>query len=702
MMARTLVGILAASLFVAALPISGAPVAAQRPGLSADTVDVLARDVSRLESLRAVKDVQRLYAQYAQFGLWSDMADLFGAHGRILWGDREITGRAAILAWLEERGGPAGLAPGALNTLLTENSLVNLSADGTTAKGRWAHMALTGDGKGKTGIEGGIFENDYVREGGRWKIATLHYYPQYEGTYADGASNVGQKDLPIVPFHFLPDTVGVPIAPAVGMPPKSGASLASLGVRIAAMNAEDDVRNLQHAYGYYVQRKMWDDVIDLFAQDGVIEIAGVGTFKGPEGVRKALERMGPAGLVHGEVNDRLVFDAIVKVAPGASEAFARGTELGMLGQADKGEAGWEISVFRNRFVREDGLWKIREMRIQPLMTADYKSGWGNGGIGGPKRPALPAFLGPNPATDSPVALAGQKPFAAQPLTGAIRPGVPAASGLTDLRRRALRSLAYDGTENVSAAYGYYLDDSQWAEMARIFAIKGNKQSPFAGYYFGRERIAAAATAMYGPAKDPKTMMRPGVAFHWRIEPVILVSHDGRSTTLRTYLFHPNTGKYDKASGKPNRAGTIQTGMYPNDQVVLEDGVWRMWSLTIDEPYFVMPNWQEGWSGAKEPPAGERPSASPLMQRYPPDIPITDLGRREEGFRGGVGTTVTWPGIVPMWFDYRNPVSGREPASYWPDCVPCEKRPEASMTRNGYSLPPRGPQIDGVEVGGGNR
>jgi hypothetical protein len=86
-----------------------------------------------------------------------------------------------------------------------------------------------------------------------------------------------------------------------------------------------------------------------------------------------------------------------------------------------------------------------------------------------------------------------------------------------------------------------------------------------------------------------------------------------------------------------------------------------------------------------------------MQRYPPDIPITALGKREEGFRGGTGETITWPGILPMWFHYRNPVSGRTPTLYWPDCVPCTMLPEASMTRNGYQLPPPGPQVDGVEV-----
>src|SRR5690606_20142759 len=109
--------------------------------------------------------------------------------------------------------------------------------------------------------------------------------------------------------------------------------------------------------------------------------------------------------------------------------------------------------------------------------------------------------------------------------------VEQAARLADARRRLARSSAYDGVVNVSSAYGYYLDDFQWMELASIFAKDGNKHSPFAGFYLGQDRIRAAATAMYG--EPPAT--RPGISFHWRFQPVIHVSHDGRSANLRTRL-----------------------------------------------------------------------------------------------------------------------------------------------------------------------
>ena len=34
--------------------------------------------------------------------------------------------------------------------------------------------------------------------------------------------------------------------------------------------------------------------------------------------------------------------------------------------------------------------------------------------------------------------------------------------------------------------------------------------------------------------------------------------------------------------------------------------------------------------------------------------------------------IVWPDIKPMWFSYKNPVSGRVPPLYCPDLETCEK------------------------------
>ncbi len=562
-----------------------------------------------------------------------------------------------------------GKAPGSLHVELVDQPVAHLSPDGRRATARWMSMTFLGDGNGSARIEGGLYVNEYVRSAEGWRFSLMWYHPQYEGDYVDGWTNVSGADLPIIPFHFTSDNAGVPNPAADGKAPACVHTPEELASRIQRLNDEDAVRNLQNACGYYVDRRMWSDVVDLFVEDCAVQL-GVHVHRGREGVRRALLAMGPEGLSDGELNDRPIFDVIVDVLPGGGEAFASGIELGLLAGAAHPNGRWAFTTFRNRFVKEAGLWKLKELCLTPLLEADYGTGWGR----------VPAAA----ATETP----------AQPLTGpAPMPSAPVQTELSELRRRLMRSAAYDGVENVSSAYGFYLDDFQWADLAAIFAEKGNKQSPFAGYYIGRERIAGAASASWGPTPA----MRSAISFHWRTQPVIHVSHDGRSANLRTRLFQPRTSRDPAASRSGFYMGGLHGGMYPNDQAVLEDGVWRLWSLTIDEHYFHSPSWSEGWAGARKPEVEAPSPVSKLLSIYPPDVAMTQLGRRAEGFRGGTGTEIAWPGILPMWFHYRNPVSGRQPELFWPDCVPCELVPASRLTEHGYQQPPNGPEIDGIEL-----
>src|SRR5688572_21370691 len=152
---------------------------------AADDVDTLARDVDRLISLRQVKDLQRTYAHYAQSGSWDEMGSLFASDGKVVRPNETVSGPKAITSWLKSRngGGKPGLPAGALNTRFIDEPLINLSVDGRSAKGRWMSMAFMGDGKGAARIEGGIYENEYVREGQAWRISVQRYFPQYSGSY---------------------------------------------------------------------------------------------------------------------------------------------------------------------------------------------------------------------------------------------------------------------------------------------------------------------------------------------------------------------------------------------------------------------------------------------------------------------------------------------------------------------------------------
>src|SRR5262245_60798921 len=91
----------------------------QSPSLSpAARVQRLAVNVERAESVRSVKRVQETYAQYSQFGLWTDMAALFADSAELSYGKDSAKGRAAIQQYFLTTFGEGthGLKPGALHT----------------------------------------------------------------------------------------------------------------------------------------------------------------------------------------------------------------------------------------------------------------------------------------------------------------------------------------------------------------------------------------------------------------------------------------------------------------------------------------------------------------------------------------------------------------------------------------------------------
>jgi hypothetical protein len=648
---------------VFALPLLG--LAATAPPARAQDGDRLARlthHVDGSESLRAIKRLQYAYAQFQAAGLWAEAASLFADQGELVLGpagDRAIRGPKAVADHLRTTygGGTDGLPPGGLQLELEIAPVVSLSADGLTAKGRWHTVSMRGRFGGAADWAGDIQENTYVKQGGVWKIARLHIHPQWAGPYDAGWRNM-EDDLKIVPFHYQPAEVGRPIPRGAAARP---ATLAALEPRLAALADEDAVRNLQNAYGYYVDRRMWDDVADLFTAGGSLTVADLGTYVGPKSIRRGLEIDGPAGLGYGQMNDHIQLNTVITVAKDGRTASARGIDLGMTSAGD-GKAWWSAAVFENRYVKQGGTWRVAAMRLYPLMKADYALGWAKSAAPppspaaglAPDRPAAaadrgaqPSFSFVNPVTGRAVGFpAGAKVArigalassgARSAVTGALPQRLDAAE------RDARAAIAYDATENLSAAFGNYVDDFQWDDLGQLFAARGEREAPGVGTYITPARISLMQTTRYGPMRTPRT----SIPVHLRTQPVIHVSADGRSAKARMRLLQFNSSL--------RGSGTIMTGMY-EDEVVLEDGAWKLGVIEIDH-ILRTTTYKDGW--AKVPDSAGRGSAPPagaLFAKLPPDRPLVG-----EPF-------ATFPAVGRMWFHYRNPVSGRSPPLMTPKPV----------------------------------
>lgn len=593
-------------------------------------------DAVNAQSVRDVKRLQHAFAHYAEAGDWRAMASLFSPDGKYVSGDAEIAGVEALYAHFRDDmgAGENGLAADRLNVRLFLSPVVTLAADGKSAKGRWHEVAMLGQYGEKAFWKGGVYENDYVLKDGVWKIAMLHYYPQYAGPYERGWRNVADV-VPLTPYHYTPEEAGKPApnAPLVADYDAGQAdSLARKAGAIAtALIEEGEVQNLQAAYGYYVDRKMWDDVADLFTENATYDVAGEGLYRGREAIRARFMSLGEIGLAEGEVNDHLQLDPVVSLAPDGETATIRGFELQMTG-VHGGASAWAFGIFENGYVKEDDVWKIRSVKIWPRFAADYDIGWGRD------------LLTPARTVDA--------QHAASTLVSADYPqhGSPAVSfpGTVDraaahkeaprsheeIARRVAVAKAFDGAENVSNAYGYYIDEFRWDDTADLFSEDGWKELSYIGNYIGRERVRGSLFSRYGDAGR-----RPGfMAIHQKTQPYVTVAPNGKSAQIRLRLFQFNS--------QLDGDGSYISGIYEN-QAKLENGVWKIAGMDLD--YVFLANYTGGWAAVEEGSAERFAPTPESIAKYPPDGPLRGV------------TFAPFPAIAPMGFHFDNPVSGRTPA-----------------------------------------
>jgi hypothetical protein len=152
--------------------------------------------------------------------------------------------------------------------------------------------------------------------------------------------------------------------------------IAALEGRKQRIEDSNDVKRLQRAYGYYLDRAMWDEIADLFAETGTIEIGLDGVYAGEARVREYLHALGNGreGLAEGELNEHMQLMPVVTLAPDGMSAKARWRGLVMAGQYGD-SAIWGEGPYENEYVKEDGVWKISKLHWFQTFMVPYEGGW---------------------------------------------------------------------------------------------------------------------------------------------------------------------------------------------------------------------------------------------------------------------------------------------------------------------------------------
>jgi hypothetical protein len=154
------------------------------------------------------------------------------------------------------------------------------------------------------------------------------------------------------------------------------AQIQALTERVERLESVRAVKKLQRAFGYYVDRGLWSEVADLFADDGTIEIGFDGVYVGKVRIKSYLQRLhgGQEGLIYGQLNEWVTLQPAVFVSRNGRSATARWRDHGMLGQYKK-HAEWRDGIYENTYVKDAGIWKIKSLHLFVNFVAPYERGW---------------------------------------------------------------------------------------------------------------------------------------------------------------------------------------------------------------------------------------------------------------------------------------------------------------------------------------
>jgi hypothetical protein len=213
-------------------PVYAASVEATAPGPLPSQAQI-DRRLQALEDAEAIERLHNAWGYYIDRWQWNEAADLFAENGTQELGLRGVyVGRARVRASLELFG-PPGLRQGEVFDHVMYQPVIHVADDGRTAKARVREFSMEGRYGVEARIGGGIYENEYVKEGGVWKIARQHLYTTFIGDLekgwakgpinSPGASSTLPPDAPptftyeafptyyVMPFHYPNPVTGAPV-----------------------------------------------------------------------------------------------------------------------------------------------------------------------------------------------------------------------------------------------------------------------------------------------------------------------------------------------------------------------------------------------------------------------------------------------------------------------------------------------------------
>jgi hypothetical protein len=158
-------------------------------------IKALEARIQIMEDTEEIKKLQRAYGFYLEHWMAEDIIDCFadGPDTSLLVAAGEYRGKENIRDFFRQGRGDVEMrkadSPEFLHQVMQLSGVVHVEPDGKTARGRWygfgANAFPAGGGKTNPGWMNGVYENEYVKENGRWKFKKIHWCMTFHAPWGE-------------------------------------------------------------------------------------------------------------------------------------------------------------------------------------------------------------------------------------------------------------------------------------------------------------------------------------------------------------------------------------------------------------------------------------------------------------------------------------------------------------------------------------
>jgi hypothetical protein len=182
-----------------------------------------------VEDILAIDKLEKVYGYYLDNGQNGKIVDMFSDNAESV----EITDRGVFkgkegirrffLRYLENSGQTdlKDFPHGRLLIHQQHQGVIDVAPDGKTAKGRWYLIMIQAwpvDGKERSVIGHGVYENEFIKENGTWKFKKMFMSLNFRSPIAEGwtitpviaSGRSTLSDAPPTAYHPYPDMKMVP------------------------------------------------------------------------------------------------------------------------------------------------------------------------------------------------------------------------------------------------------------------------------------------------------------------------------------------------------------------------------------------------------------------------------------------------------------------------------------------------------------